>query len=149
MTETVKRKYRTKVLNADFNFDEPAAIEESKKYNHLTLEQRMLIERYLSYGFNYAMIAAIIGKSAGTVSSEIKKRAKSVRLNRVKKLRDRANSMVCPTLLNAPYVCNVCSHRLKVCGLNNRVYYAKHAQAEYEKLISKAHAGNIQGRSDA
>ena len=43
-----------------------------KKYSHLTLAERSMIERYLTQGFSFKSIAAAIGRSLTTVSREVK-----------------------------------------------------------------------------
>lgn len=44
-----------------------------KKYSHLTLTERSMIERYLTQGFSFKAIASFIDRSLTTVSREVKK----------------------------------------------------------------------------
>lgn len=105
-------------------------------YNkHLTLDKRIEIEKGIEEKKNFTQIGLKINKSPKTVSNEI--------------LRNRqiehcsswySKEKVCDKTLKPPYVCNACPSR-KGCRKTRYYYYAKDAQAEYERKLSDSRKG--------
>jgi IS30 family transposase len=121
-----------------------------KKNKHMTLEDRIEIQECLSHGMTFKATAARIGKDQTTVSKEIKKHI-TVVTSSVKRFDLDGNpldSVVCPKLLKAPFVCNSCHLRRGQCGYTRHYYYAKQAQKEYEALLSKAREGIPLGQEE-
>lgn len=81
-------------------------------------------------------IAQRIGKSATTVSREVKARSTDHRNG------FSTSEETCPLLLKAPFVCNGCSKRSHVsCRFTRRLYVARTAQSEYEKTLVESREG--------
>ena len=110
---------------------------------HLTLEDRQEIMECLDKGIPFKAIARRIGKSATTVSREVKKHLTiqplSVKLTNVDGTP--IDSRPCPSLIKAPFVCNSCKKRRRLCPFQKQLYIAKNAQAEYETLLREAREG--------
>jgi IS30 family transposase len=111
------------------------------KEKHLTLEAREEIQRCLEIGVTFKDIARRVGKSASTISREVKKHLtiKEASVKRTKAdgtLIDKA----CPELLKAPFVCNPCG-KTRHCSHQKQFYYAKVAQKEYESLLVESREG--------
>ena len=109
---------------------------QEKKNKHLTLDDRIEIQEYLSKGMTIKAIGKRIGKDQTTVSKEVKLHGKTY-----------ANSFTktdesCPGLLKAPFVCNGCPKRNHSnCRYVRRVYQAKAAQQEYETVLTESREG--------
>ena len=73
----------------------------TKKYKHLTFEDRCTIEEFLNYGYNFTQIGNRIHKDRTTISNEVKKH---------RLLRNDSN-IICPITLKPPYVCNNCKKK--------------------------------------
>ena len=114
----------------------------TKKNLHLTLEDRIEIQECLSHGMSFKSIAKRIGKDPTTVSKEVKKHIHVSPTKVVRKDKD-GNVVIatCPMLLKSPFVCNRCHKVHSVCGFDRHIYRAKHAQGEYEKLLSESRGG--------
>ena len=76
---------------------------ETKKYKHMTLDDRIEIQECLHKGMSFKDIGKRIGKDQTTISKEVKLHAK-VQVNGFTKTDE-----MCPKLLKAPFVCNGCS----------------------------------------
>lgn len=106
------------------------------KNKHLTSLDRIDIEECLAKNMSFKDIAKRLGKSATTISREVKRHSYS-----------RANSFsvkdgICPLLLKAPFVCNGCAKRSRSnCQYTRQLYLAKRAQSEYETLLVEARNG--------
>lgn len=105
-------------------------------YNkHLTLDKRIEIEKGIEEKKNFTQIGLKISKSPKTVSNEIlRNRQVEHCLSWVGKHK------TCNKTLKPPYVCNACPSR-KGCRKTRYYYYAKDAQAEYERKLSDSRKG--------
>ena len=105
-------------------------------YNkHLTLDKRIEIEKGIEEKKNFTQIGLKISKSPKTVSNEIlRNRQIEHCLSWVGKHK------TCEKTLKPPYVCNACPSR-KGCRKTRYYYYAKDAQAEYERKLSESRKG--------
>jgi len=112
------------------------------KNKHMTLDDRIEIQECLNKGMTFKSIGRRIGKDQTTISKEVKKhmveRASSVKIT--KEDGTPAEVKGCANLLKAPFVCNPCSRR-RGCQLAKRLYLARHAQAEYEKVLVESREG--------
>lgn len=107
-----------------------------RKNKHMTLDDRIEIQEYLSKGMNFKSIAKRIGKSPTTVSREVKAHMKPHTNSFVK------TAVVCPLLLKAPFVCNGCKKKSHSnCIYKRQLYIAKKAQADYEELLVECRTG--------
>lgn len=107
-----------------------------KKNKHMTLEDRIEIQECLSKGMMFKHIAKRVGKSATTVSREVRNHAQTHRNGFVK------TDEICPRLLKAPFVCNGCEMRSRnTCPYARRLYVAKKAQEAYEQVLSESRTG--------
>lgn len=106
------------------------------KNKHLTSVDRTEIEECLAKGMSFKDIARRLGKSATTVSREVKHHVCT-----------HTNSFstkegICPLLLKAPFVCNGCTKRSRSsCAYTRQMYLAKRAQSDYETLLREARTG--------
>lgn len=108
----------------------------SKKNKHMTLDDRIEIQQCLNQGISFKAIAKRIEKDPTTVSKEIKLHLKDHQSGFSKV------DGVCPKLLKPPYVCNGCELKPKSsCNYVRRVYSAKHAQKDYEFLLTESRTG--------
>jgi IS30 family transposase len=116
---------------------------ESTKNKHLTLEEREEIQTCLAGGASFKAIASRIGKDPTTVSKEVKKHITAVTPNLKRYGSDGKSleSVICPKLLRAPFVCNGCKNHRRQCAFTKHLYYAKEAQKEYETLLVEAREG--------
>ncbi len=106
------------------------------KNKHMTLQERIEIQECLSKGMTFKSIAKRIGKSATTVSREVKGHMQAHTNSFVK------TDETCPKLLKAPFVYNGCEKRSRSsCQFKRQVYIAKKAQSDYEELLSEARSG--------
>lgn len=105
-------------------------------YNkYLTLDKRIEIEKGIEENKNFTQIGLKISKSPKTVSNEIlRNRQIEHCLSWVGKHKS------CDKTLKPPYVCNACPSR-KGCRKTRYYYYAKDAQAEYERKLSDSRKG--------
>ena len=87
------------------------------KNKHMTLEERVEIEECLCKGMTFKAIGRRIGKSATTVSREVKAH-QQIHTNSFVK-----SEQPCPLLLKAPFVCNGCEKRRRSsCPFQRRLY---------------------------
>ena len=108
----------------------------SKKYKHLTLDDRIEIQECLNKGMTFKAIGKRISKDPTTVSKEVKLHNYNYENSFVRK------PDICPKLLKAPYVCNGCPHRNHSnCPYPRKKYIAKQAQKDYETLLTDAREG--------
>ena len=103
------------------------------KHKHLTLSDRNDIQLGLERGETFKAIGQLILKDPTTVSKEVK---------RNRQARDStSNTLPCPLLDKAPFVCNGCPKRRQNCGYQKIFYLAKQAQKQYEQTLVEAREG--------
>lgn len=105
-----------------------------KKYNHLTLEDRLIIENSINSNKTCKEIAVYIQKDESTIRREIRKNRYRVTPN----LFNNANPKYCPCSFVFPYVCNICERRKPKKRDYQYFYAASIAQESYEKRSSAA-----------
>jgi len=115
----------------------------TSKNKHMNFNDRLEIEGGLAKGLTFREIAKIIGKDPTTVSKEIKRNVTVVKpnLERFDKNGISVKNEVCPRLLKAPYVCNMCKLRRRQCAYAKHWYYAKQAQKQYDKTLVSSREG--------
>jgi len=104
-----------------------------KKYNHLTLENRVQIQQMLAFGSNFKLIGKQIDKDPTTVSYEIKKHTVVTQ--------NPAATAPCPLLLKPPYVCNGCKKNSSRCGFSKQHYRCTLAHKDYRQTLSEVRTG--------
>lgn len=97
-----------------------------KKYKHLSLEDRCVIEEFLNHNYNFTQIANRLGKDRTTISHEVKKH----RFLRGNAKPDRA----CCFENKPPYVCNACD-KLNYCKRQKYTYNYSVAFNEYKQTL--------------
>ena len=106
------------------------------KNKHMTLDDRIEIQECLAKGISFKNIGKRIGKSATTVSREVKLHLQ-VHSNGYTRSEE-----VCPLLLKAPFVCNGCNKKSRSsCPFKRQIYVAKNAQQSYEELLVESRSG--------
>ena len=103
---------------------------------HMTLSNRIVIEKLLNEGKNFVKISNEIGKTNRTISYEIKK-------HREKKQGLMINNRSytdCPKTSKPPYVCNSCTSR-KGCKKTKFLYIAENANMNYKDTLSNSRKG--------
>ncbi len=113
---------------------------ESKKHKHLTLDERTTIQTGLNTNMTFSAIGRLINKDRSTISKEVTKHS-FVSDSSVNVINDKTIKSECPLLQKPPYVCNGCKYRHKKCKYIKTLYNAKHAQKEYETLLSESREG--------
>ena len=90
------------------------------KNKHMTLDDRIEIQECLAKGISFKTIGKRIGKSATTISREVKQHLQ-IHSNGHTKVDE-----VCPRLLKAPFVCNGCDKKSRSsCPYKRQIYVAK------------------------
>lgn len=97
-----------------------------KKYKHLSLEDRCVIEEFLNNNYNFTQIANRLGKDRTTISHEVKKH----RFLRGNAKPDR----ICCFENKPPYVCNACK-KLNNCKKQKYTYNYSIAFNEYKQTL--------------
>ena len=106
------------------------------KNKHMTLDDRIEIQECLAKGISFKSIGKRIGKSATTVSREVKLHLQVHSSGYTK------SDEVCPRLLKAPFVCNGCEKKSRAsCPYKRQLYVAKTAQRSYENLLVESRSG--------
>ena len=106
------------------------------KNKHMTLDDRIEIQECLAKGISFKAIGKRIGKSATTISREIKQHLQVYSNGYTR------NEDVCPRLLKAPFVCNGCDKKSRsICPFKRQIYVAKNAQQAYEDLLVESRSG--------
>jgi IS30 family transposase len=107
------------------------------KYKHLSLSNRIDIERYLNNNFNFTEVGRLLNKSDRCISKEVKKNK-----TRIMKKNPYANSpnYICEKLTKPPYVCNGCDTKHS-CRKTRYEYYAKDAWNSYKIILKDSRAG--------
>lgn len=103
---------------------------------HLSLNNRIDIEKYLNMGFNFSEIGRIINKSDRTIAYEVKKHKQRIKKNNFNNYK----YYPCEKLNHTPFVCNGCDTK-NYCRKTRYEYYAKDADGEYKKLLSNSRVG--------
>jgi len=116
---------------------------ETTKNQHLTIDERLEIQKGLDYGLTFKAIAKRIGKDPTTVSKEVKKhliiRPSNVRITDLDG--NPKDKQPCPHLLKAPFVCNACDYRRRSCKFDKHLYEAKIAQKDYKTVLVESREG--------
>ena len=117
---------------------------------HLTQETRQEIMECLDKGMSFKDIARRVGKSATTISREVKKHlaVQPLSVTRTKADGSPIDDRRCPLLLKAPFVCNPCKKRRGNCAFQKQLYIAKNAQTEYEGLLRESREGIPLGKEE-
>ena len=106
------------------------------KNKHMTLDDRIEIQECLAKGISFKDIGKRIGKSATTVSREVKLHLQAHSNGYTR------SEEVCPLLLKAPFVCNGCNKKSRSsCPFKRQIYVAKTAQQSYEELLVESRSG--------
>lgn len=106
------------------------------KYKHLTLGDRIDIEKYLNQGFNFSQIGRLLNKSDRTIAFEVKKHKKRIKKNNFNNYK----FFPCEKLKHTPFVCNGCDCKHS-CRKTRFEYYAKDANADYRELLVNSRVG--------
>ena len=106
------------------------------KNKHMSLDDRIEIQECLAKGISFKDIGKRIGKSATTVSREVKLHLQTHSNGYTR------SEEVCPLLLKAPFVCNGCDKKSRSsCPYKRQIYVAKAAQQSYEELLVESRSG--------
>jgi len=115
------------------------------KDKHLTIEARQEIEKCLNMGgISFKDIARHIGKSATTISREVKKHLvyKEAAVIHTKGDGTPLTNKQCPELMKAPFVCNACKQQqYNRCPYRKQFYRAKKAHEEYSYTLVDSREG--------
>jgi len=132
---------------------------------HLTLDDRLIIERELLFNSSFKKIAKLINKDCTTISKEVRNhimyrnsgavgrpffdcvnryncshKIKGVRCNT--KTCPHYKKEVCDRLSKPPYVCNGCPKR-NICTLSKQLYDAAYANREYKENLIETRSGIV------
>ena len=99
----------------------------TKKYNHLSYDDRCIIHQFLSFGRNFTEISNRLQKDRTTISKEVR--------NHRYTLDKEGKKPTCLKLKRPPYVCNACEARPN-CTYQRFQYDAAIAHNEYKKTLS-------------
>ncbi len=108
------------------------------KNKHMTLSERIDIEKGLSNGDSIRKIARDMNRPHTTILTEIKLRKITVRGNTFNLIPGSNNN--CEKLLTSPYVCNSCIEKRK-CRKNKCFYYASESQNDYRHTLVDSRTG--------
>lgn len=112
------------------------------KFNHLSRENRDVIEHLINTNYNFTYIGNAINVDRTTISKEIRNN-RYIKSNFYSSFDSKAIKNVvnkCPFLQKTPYVCNTCKQKNK-CQKHHIYYNAKVAQENYEKKLSESRQG--------
>jgi len=111
-------------------------------YNHITNEQRDIIQHLLNLNKSFSYIAQAIDKDRTSISKEVR-RNRYIKSNfydpHDKNGINHALSR-CKKLSKPPYVCNNCIKK-NTCPLNHLYYNSKIAQKHYESVLKESRQG--------
>ena len=112
-------------------------------YNHISKEQRDIIQYMLDKGYSFTDIGKTINKDRTSIAKEVKRNSyvkslttttpfdKTTKLNTIK---------YCDKLSKPPYVCNTC--KAKTGCRKNKIYYHSHlAHRQYKSLLISSRQG--------
>lgn len=128
---------------------------------HLSLDERLDIEKYLNQNKSFKEIGKLIGKNCTTISREVRNhyivknsggigrrfnnciyratcpnRGRACTLNNCSEFKEEK----CPLLNKPPYVCNGCSKKSR-CTLTKHIYDAIYSEKEYSDTLSETREG--------
>ena len=112
------------------------------KFNHLSRENRDVIEHLINTNYNFTYIGNAINVDRTTISKEIRNN-RYIKSNFYSPFDSKAIKNIvnkCPFLQKTPYVCNTCKQKNK-CQKHHIYYNAKVAQENYEKKLSESRQG--------
>lgn len=112
------------------------------KFNHLSHENRDVIEHLINTNYNFTYIGNAINVDRTTISKEIRNN-RYIKSNFYSPFDSKTIKNVvnkCPFLQKPPYVCNTCKQKNK-CQKHHIYYNAKVAQENYEKKLSESRQG--------
>ena len=114
----------------------------TKQYNHISNEQRDIIQHLLNLNKSFSYIAQAIGKDWTSVSKEVRRNRyiKSSFYDPYDQKGINHAISRCKKLSNPPYVCNNCSKK-NTCPLHHLYYNSKIAQQHYESVLSESRQG--------
>lgn len=112
------------------------------KFNHLTLEQRDIIENLINKNYTFTYIGKAINTDRTTISKEIKNN-RYIKSNYyspfdLKAIIDATNK--CNRLTKPPYVCNTCNCKNK-CFKHHLYYKSRIANENYKTKLSESRQG--------
>ena len=109
---------------------------------HLTKEQRDVIQYLINQGKTFTYISESIGKDRTTISKEIRRNRyiKSKFYSEFDKIGITKSIDNCNKLKNPPYVCNNCKN-LRYCKNHHIFYNSNLAQKNYENIIKDSRTG--------
>lgn len=96
------------------------------KHKHLTLEDRYVIQEYLSHGYSSTQIGNRLNKSRRTIAKEVLK-------HRILK---NTSNVDCKKVSSFPYVCDNCPTSRR-CSCRQYRYDARIAHTEYQKTLKE------------
>lgn len=102
----------------------------TKKYKHLSFEDRCTIEEFLNNNYNFTQIGNRLSKDRTTISHEVKK-------HRYLRSTNNSNNHPCCFENKPPYVCNGCS-KFNSCRKIRYSYSHNIAFNEYRKVLIKS-----------
>ena len=111
-------------------------------FNHLTKENRDLIEHLINLRNNFTYIGKAINKDRTTISKEIKNN-RYIKSNYYSPFDSKGILQAvskCKLLNKPPYVCNTCKNK-NHCMKHHLYYNAKIAQGNYETKLSESRQG--------
>ena len=111
-------------------------------FNHLTKENRDLIEHLINLRNNFTYIGKAINKDRTTISKEIKNN-RYIKSNYYSPFDSKGILQAvskCKLLNKPPYVCNTCKNK-NHCMKHHLYYNAKAAQENYETKLSESRQG--------
>lgn len=111
-------------------------------YNHLSKEQRDIIQHLINQGKTFSYISKSIGKDRTTIAKEIKRNRyiKSNFYDAFDKKGINQSIEKCDYLLKPPYVCNNCFNK-QSCKKHHLYYNSNEAQKHYDILLSESRQG--------
>ena len=111
-------------------------------YNHLSKEQRDIIQHLINQGKTFSYISKSIGKDRTTIAKEIKRNRyiKSNFYDAFDKKGINQSIEKCDHLLKPPYVCNNCLNK-QICKKHHLYYNSNEAQKHYGILLSESRQG--------
>ena len=112
------------------------------KFNHLTKENRDLIERLINLNNNFTYIGKAISKDRTTISKEIKSN-RYIKSNYYSPFDSKGILEAvgkCKLLNKPPYVCNTCKNK-NHCMKHHLYYNSRTAQENYEAKLSESRQG--------
>ena len=111
-------------------------------YNHLSKEQRDIIQHLINQGKTFSYISKSIGKDRTTIAKEIKRNRyiKSNFYDEFDKKGINQSIEKCDYLLKPPYVCNNCFNK-QICKKHHLYYNSNEAQKHYDILLSESRQG--------